>query len=94
MHWSNIGFCIILSVLLALGKLLHRQGNKSSTPSHYSFPDVNITSDLPVAGSDSGVINSSRGKPSQREKPLLSMNGIYLSAEQWVRGEIKGLNVH
>lgn len=68
MHWSNIGFCIILSVLLALGKLLHRQGNKSSTPSHYSFPDVNITSDLPVAGSDSGVINSSRGKPSQREK--------------------------
>lgn len=86
MHWSNIGFCIILSVLLALGKLLHRQGNKSSTPSHYSFPDVNITSDLPVAGSNSGVINSSRGKPSQREKPLLSMNGIYLSAEQWVEG--------
>lgn len=64
MLWSNIGSCsIILSVLLALGKSLHRQGNKSSSLSHYSFPDVNITSDLTVAGSDSEVINSSRGKP-------------------------------
>ena len=63
MHWPNIGFCIILSVLLALGKLLHRQGNKSSTPSHYSFPDVNITSDLSVAGSDSKLLIVPGGNP-------------------------------